>query len=476
MTTFAWAAQRPGAGGRALSALLLGTACVSTALAVVYWPGLVTGVVVGALLLALVFLQPVFLIALMLIVGPVDLSFMTGGFKALFPGAGGLDMNGIRLVGITAGFGLLVLADRDVLRAAFDRHARWYLLFLVYAAASLATTIAPVDGLRLLFKLAYPFLTFVVVLGLAKDEATLTRLMACTIAAAALITFVVNPLFVLAGSYTVDYAGFLRVQGLGAHENPFSFYLFAMLMISFARFITRWQWRYLVLCGGLGVWIVLTLTRITLLASLAGICAIVLCAVLATGNRRAVLAGAIVMLAVAVPLVPMVLERSFGYVPTPVELFELMRSPTRLYNMINWQGRQVLWAVAGQGFLADPLTGLGLGASSALLRENLPSYAAQVVHNEYVRLACELGIIGLALYFVAVLFWLIAGIRGVLAGSPLVREYAYPAVGGIIGWALIAITDNAFDYYSFFTQYIGFLSAGTLVALRLTTEQQTGDG
>jgi len=470
------ATLRPGLPSRALAVALLTAACTGVALATVYWPGLVTGVIFGALVLGLVLLRPLVVIAIMLVVGPVDLSFMTGGFKALFPGAGGLDMNGIRLLGITLGFGLLVLVDGEVIQAAISRHARWYLLFLLYGALSIATTLAPIDGLRLLFKLAYPFLTFVVVLGLVKDERTLGQLTRYMLIAASLIAFLINPLFVLAGSYTVDYAGFLRVQGMGAHENPFSFYLLIVLMISFARFITRWQWRYLVLCGGLGVWIVLTLTRITLLASLAGIVTMVLCAVIATRNRRALIAGAVVALAVAIPLVPAVLERSLGFVPTPGELFDLLRSPQRLYASINWQGRQALWAIGAQGFIADPATGLGLGSSSALIRENLPGFAADVVHNEYVRLACDLGLIGVLLYFIAVMKWFAGAARGLLRGNALVHEYAYPAIGGIIGWALIAITDNAFDYYSYFTQYIGFLCAGTLVALRLTTDEQAADG
>jgi len=454
--------------------MALTVACIATAGAAVYSPGLVTGVVFGAVLLGLVFLRPIAVIAFMLAVGAVDFSFMTGGFKALFPGSGGLDMNGIRLIGIIVGFGMLLLVDRDVIAAAGSRYARWYLLFLLYGIASLATTIAPIDGLRLLFKLAYPFLTFVVVLALVKDEHTLRKLMMYTIGAGALIAFLINPLFVLAGGYSVDYAGNLRVHGMGAHTNPFSFYLFIVMLISLARFITRSQWRYLVLCGGLGLWIVLTITRITLLASMAGILVIAAVAAIAAGNRRAVFGGLLIALAVAIPFVPPVLERSLGFVPTPGELFELVRSPALLYHSINWEGRQTLWAVGAQGFFADPLTGLGLGASSALLRENLTGFqGAQVVHNEYIRLASDLGIVGVVMYFIAVLAWLVAATRGALRGNDLVREYAYPAVGGIIGWALIAITDNAFDYYSYFTQYIGFLCAGTLVALRLADEKAT---
>src|SRR5687767_4842872 len=136
---------------------------IGLAFAVVQYPGLSVGLVGGMLLLLLVLTQPLSLIALMLVIGPVNLSFLTGGMKALFPEAGGLDMNGIRLVGVTAGFLALWLVDRRVQRHTFGPSGRWYAVFLFWAGASLLTSLDPLEGLRLLLKLAYPLLTFVAV-------------------------------------------------------------------------------------------------------------------------------------------------------------------------------------------------------------------------------------------------------------------------------------------------------------------------
>jgi hypothetical protein len=49
-----------------------------------------------------------------------------------------------------------------------------------------------------------------------------------------------------------------------------------------------------------------------------------------------------------------------------------------------------------------------------------------------------------------------------------VQEYAWPAIAGIVAWALIAGTDNPFDYYAPFTQYIGFLCAATVAMAHFT--------
>ena len=463
------------AAGGGQSAALMGTGLLSAialAFGVVQWPWLAAGFVFGLLLLAIVLVQPLILVALMLALGPIDLSFMTGGFKTLFAGMGGLDMNGIRLVGVTGGFMALALADPRLQRTALGWTGRWYVLFLLWALASLATTYSTVEGLRLLLKLAYPFFTFLVVASMVEREDQLDRLMSWTLATGAIIVLLINPLFVFGGSYTVDPEGFRRVRGVGAHENPFSFYLSIILMISFARFVIRGQLRYIVLCGMSGFWIVLTMTRITLAGLLAGLATMAAYHALAARNYRALAAGCLLAVSLGGVLVPRVFERSLGYVPAPTELAALARSPGRLYEALNWQGREVLWPIVYHRFRQDPLTGLGLGSSTVVVRESFPSYYAQVVHNEYLRLATDTGLVGVGLYFLAIVAWTIAVARSGWGAGNRTREYALPALGGLAAWVFIAMTDNAFDYYAPFTQYIGFLCAGAICAARL--ERQAG--
>jgi O-antigen ligase len=114
------------------------------------------------------------------------------------------------------------------------------------------------------------------------------------------------------------------------------------------------------------------------------------------------------------------------------------------------------------------MTGLGLGSSSAVIRENFPAHDVGVAHNEYLRVATDTGLIGSLLYFIAILSWIGAVARGAWRQDEArVREFALPALGTIAAWMFIAFTDNPFDYYGYFTQYVGFLCAGTLVAVRL---------
>jgi len=450
--------------------VLVGLTSIALAFGVVQRPWLVTGIVFGALILWAATTEPLVLVGLMLGLGALDLSFATGGFKALFPNAGGLDMNGIRLVAMTCGLSAMLLAERSVQREALGSCGRWYLLFLLWITASLATSVAPLEGLRLLFKLAYPFLTFVVVAGLVQSRRQLERLMLVTLIAGAAIVIAVNPLFGLGAGFDVDHFGFRRLRGLGG-ANPFSFYLLVLLLITFGRFVVRGKLLYLALCGLLGFLIVMTLTRIALAACLAGIGAMVLFAALEGRNRRAVVAGALMSFGIGMLFVPQVMKRTFGYVPSLGELVSLARSPVSLYESMNWQGREVLWPILYNAYRGDPNTGLGLGSSGIVVRENFPSIAAQVAHNEYLRLAVDTGRIGIALFFAAMMSWLVWMIKLGWRAPPLVREFALPAVGTIIAWAFISITDNSFDYYAQFTQYVGFLCGGAIAAARLSAAE-----
>ena len=73
--------------------------------------------------------------------------------------------------------------------------------------------------------------------------------------------------------------------------------------------------------------------------------------------------------------------------------------------------------------------------------------------------------LGCLLYSLAVWGWIRASLSTIRRGGRGAEEFAMPA------WAVIAATDNAFDYYGPFTQYAGFLAAACVVLSRETEEE-----
>jgi O-antigen ligase len=444
------------------ASLLALLAVVPLGMLLVAAPFISAGVLFGSLLLATAFVSPLGLLGVMFIIGPIDLSFMTGGFKSLFASAGGLDMNGIRLIGVAGGLGIIGLFVPHVRRVLLGPFGIVYVVFLVYAAFSIPGSASPVDGLRLWLKIAYPLLIFGVVAGVATRREQVDRLLDCALIGAALVVFL-SVLLTMSGRYGVYEDGLVRVRGVTLHENPFSFYLLIAIYMAFARFAVRAQWRYLLLSAALGVWLVFTLTRITFLAGAVGMIGIALYAAIAARNMRVLFGAAVIGLLIAVPLTPIVLERSFGFVPTPAELIALARSPMALYESINWQGRELVWPIVFASFLNDAWTGMGLGASTAVMQEYFPPQVGLVVHNEYLRLASETGVIGVVLFATAIMLWLVAVIRSDRRSAGVAREFTLPALAGIISWSILAMTDNLFDYYAQYTQFIGLLVGACLV-------------
>ncbi len=446
--------------------------CAIIGFAMTVRPWLSTGIAFGAVLVLVTLARPLVMIGVMLTIGVVDFSFVTGGFKGLLVQSGGLDMNGIRLLAMTAAMFALMLVDRRVLAEALGRHGRIYLLFLAWAAVLLTMTLSAVDGLRFWFKLAYPFLLFVTVLALARRR-DIELLADGVLVGGACIVFLINPLLILFGAYG-NFEGRLLLPLVGVHPNPHSFYLVTITLMALTRYATRRQSRYLVLCAGALAWLVPMTTRIAFGGGFIALLVLGYLSSRRSGNRRALIASLAATAALAIVLLPAVLRRTFGHVPSPSEMADLMTHPVALYHSLNLEGRQIYWPVVLQAFFAHPVVGLGLGSVRGMLLKVFPPEYGGMVHNEYLRLGAEQGTIGLGLAAFALLGWMRALLRASRVEDRLARELALPAVAAIVALLVFSLTDNTLDYYHQFTQYVAFLGAAGIAAARLT-EQTAAD-
>lgn len=155
---------------------------------------------------------------------------------------------------------------------------------------------------------------------------------------------------------------------------------------------------------------------------------------------------------------------SVGVPPSFAELLELFQDPVRLYQTINWSGRELLWGVLVLAWMASPGTGLGLGSSTAVLRPVFPEDMGLVAHNEYIRRGTDTGFLGIALFFVAMMAWLRVAVAAGRHAESRVQEVALPALAILIAWGVISLTDNAFDYYGPLTQFAGFFVGASLIS------------
>lgn len=454
------------AGGTALALLLA------------HAPWMAMGLLVGGGLVTLILFKPIWVVAALLLIGPIDLSFLTGGYKGLFESMGGLDMNGIRLMATVGGFGLLALTDGRIRKAAFGPHARWYLLFLAWAVVTLAYSWSPLDGVRFLMKLVYPFLLFVVVLGGVTRRDQLDRLSTAIFFGAALTTILLNPLYLLGGGFVYDEVLGFRVGGVGIYAAPWSFYLLLMLVASLVRFSTRRQTRYMVLAAVCVFWIILALSRTALLAGMAAFALLAVHSALVERDFRLVTVLLVIGAVLAVAIVPAFIQKTFGHaVPSFGELMALFRDPLALLDRVSLSGREIFWPLIFLYFLTSPIIGLGLGTTTHLMQTQVAEAAGGVVHNEYLRLATETGLVGLGLFALAIIAWGRGVGRASFSRDPVVLEWALPALGALAIWAVTSFGDNAIDYYTSVSQFVAVFAAGAIWAARnQSAPEEQADG
>ena len=106
------------------------------------------------------------------------------------------------------------------------------------------------------------------------------------------------------------------------------------------------------------------------------------------------------------------------------------------------------WHVAGQGFLQRPLLGIGWGVFPSFVAESIGRYA--LTHSIFVRIGCELGMVGLALF----LTWLVATVLrvrhsrdgrliGILVLGVLVQGLFLDLFTGNYFWLFLGLGDGA---------------------------------
>ncbi len=87
-----------------------------------------------------------------------------------------------------------------------------------------------------------------------------------------------------------------------------------------------------------------------------------------------------------------------------------------------------------------------------------------MAHNEYIRLGTDTGFVGLALFATAMFAWIRVVVRAGLRYDARTQELVLPALALMVAWAVISLTDNAFDYYGPFTQFAGLFVGASVAA------------
>ena len=441
-----------------LIGIALGVCGASLAVALAYEPLLIFAIVLAGSLVGTALKQPVITLKLMLLYGGIPLELLGNNgdlaTKPLFRDLGGTTVDGLVLVVMSFTL-VVVLFNSRAFR--IPKHLVPYAALVIFAAFTLLYSIARLDGLRLVLKLAYPIFIFLLALRFLDTEAQVKSALRYWIAGGILATIGGAAAFVVMGIQFFIYNGDIRYSSGLIYYNAFSIYMFTLFTLCYALWRNGRGRGYGALALLFGLQGFASETRITWLALFVAVLLIE-----ATQKARQlkimrIIGVACLLIASASYVVLQSRELQIRIFRSELDSHA---SATDTAGHLDLSSRGLVWALIFADYWTHDLwIGQGAGSSLPVLREKFPPEVA-APHNEYLRMLHDAGMVGLLL-FVAALIALFLWVRKLLVDCKDHRQrlFARIAMALLTGYAIIAVTDNPFDYYLVFSQYVFFALA-----------------
>jgi len=220
-----------------------------------------------------------------------------------------------------------------------------------------------------------------------------------------------------------------RVEGTLGQPNTFGLYIAIMLSLAFSSFLSRGfkkgKLAFICLCFGL-IALVITFSRGSWIASLVGF---ISCFFLLKRRKLIKLR----LLSAAITIIPLIILIFIGLGKSLY--LRIFASPEG--TSID---RIALMQVAGEMIKARPIHGVGLNNFVAVMskydKTGISRYFPMPVHNYFMLLAAESGLVGLSLFAGIVLIITVSGFSSKWVANHDVGSISIGALGGL--WAILA--------------------------------------
>lgn len=406
------------------------------------------------ILLFLLFISVQILLAVFWPAGLIYLSLLTGavpfnlGREGMLVGVfGKMDLSAIRLLGLWLACSIVIVLHLGNAWKYFIRY-QFHFLFLLFCSLTLLWAPSLTYGARMIAKLSAPilFLLLVMLMISSRSQLKLMEKLILFGGASILLIAIVSRVFGV-GRLT----GNLTLPGIG--EAVFSAYLVAVTMLALAKIKYSNPSRNIILVGFLVAGIIAAFSRSTIGALFVGSSLILFMS--HRGIPRLILPALGVIGLPTLFLFSEKFKQRMFLRADKVTLTGIIDDPSGILNHVRGSGRFAAWDYALEHFFQpSPIVGSGIGSTqNYYYSQSLEGIS--VVHSEYVRLLAELGLVGLALFIVAIIAYAVRLIH-TWRVSPRSEagKYALAAMGGLAAYLVYMATGNPFDYVNAFGIYI----------------------
>ena len=335
---------------------------------------------------------------------------------------------------------LIYLLLKGKMRIKFEGMTVAYMIFFAWLCCTMFYSPVPMDGLMMLIKFLLPMLFLWLgysAINNMKDLVALLKIVNvvgcvwCLVMGGFAATFI-PPLYLFMMSLCSVYAGFAD-------------YLVAIFIVPIILYWLTGEKKY-IYCA---LWMVLSTVLQSVRTGMGGMMIVFVLALLLRFKGRAVpgvlFAGA--MFLAIVLFVPAVNEKFFGDDAGKVSASDIVQGNAMSMDNIETSGREGTWElILDRFYYGNELKGSGLSAAKSYLLNSFlnKEFGIGLIHNDYIQILAETGIIGIALL---VLFYIVVSFRVIQyvvwqQTVPLVKLTGIMALSSLLGIAFCMYFDN----------------------------------
>jgi hypothetical protein len=359
---------------------------------------------------------------------------------------------------------LVVLVFHSQTAISQFKYVRWHAAFIGFCALSILYAHSASYALRMIAKLLGPFLFVLTILVVVKSAEELRKMQSAVLGSGVVLLAIA--LIARAAGITSDpnavQTGLAGLGPPGLGPPVFSAHMLPVAMLALAIFIAEKRVLVLAIAIASALGVLGALQRTS-----AGALYLGFSLILFAGTRGLWRLLLPVIGVLGLPTL-MIFSESFRrrmFFDNATSA-DILSDPQKAASSINSSGRFDMWTAKLKRFFdPNPVLGSGIGSTQEFFYTRV-GYG--VIHSEYVRLLCEVGLVGLSLFSVTLL-WYLWRMNGYTrkSCSSQTRALGLAAMGAVICYAVYCTTDNAFDYVTQFGIYAFGLVAMAIVASRL---------
>lgn len=319
-----------------------------------------------------------------------------------------------------------------------------YMIFYLWLCVSMTYTTVPRDGFMLLIKYIIPILFCYLAYSSIRNEKDLVIFLKVVNVVACIYCFFIGgqgyklmPGFYFGpiGQQFIRYAGFAD-------------YLTSIFIVPIILYWLTSEKKY-IFCA---LWLVLSTILESVRTGLGGMMLVFVSALLLRYKARAIpgvlLAGALFISIIL--FVPSINQKFFGEEGDEVTVVDIVQGDALSQENMNTSGRTVLWEMVMEHcYKGHEMIGSGLGTSMRYLK-NWAAWtgAAPILHNDYVQIISDSGIVGIVFIILFYIVFLWKGIVHVVLkrGSACVKLTGIMAVSSMAGIAFSMYYDNVVSH------------------------------